>query len=204
MLPLSLTERRFLSQESPADAAACDQAFAESGGDLIGALKLLRPDYVGSDYHDVYHFGDFLPVEDPDKDLPRRKGTSPSDDEILRITDMDGQRCIPPFRDGNALSDILGGLYTAARYPKWQDWQRFDSRTIQGCLLVASDRIRDKLRRNRNPERAEGFTAALRAVRAAADHHFNAEYQAGEALIWEAVHALQAGNRRRKRASGSQ
>ena len=164
----------------------------------MAALRTLRPECLGSNYHDVYHLGPYRRVEDTDKDLPRRDSTSVSNDEYVLVKNMSGQRCIPPFRDSNELGDILGGLYVASNYPTWEDWARFEGPTIQGSLLVASDRIRDKLRRNKNPERAEFFQTALLAVRAAADMYFNSKYEAGHELVWKAVHALQEGNRRRK------
>jgi len=176
----------------------CDRAFEASGSQLMVALRTLRPEYLGSNYHDVYHSGPYRRVEEPDKDLPRRDSTGAPDDEYLLVRNMSGQRCIPPFRDSNELGDILGGLYVASSYPKWEDWARFEGPTIQGRLLMASDRIRDKLRRNKNLERAGLFETALLAVRAAADCYFISKYEAGEDLVWKAVHALEEGNRRRK------
>ena len=200
-IPLSLAERRFLRQASEASDEECECAFEASGSELMAALRTLRPGYVGSNHHDVYHLGPYRRVEAPDKDLPRRDSASVPNDEYLSVKNMSGQRCIPPFRDSNELGDILGGLYVASTYPEWEDRERFEGQTIQGALLMASDRIRDKLRRNKNPQREELFQTALLAVRAAADCYFNSKHEAGSELVWKAVHALQDGNRRRKRGA---
>ena len=190
---------RYMQQESGASETECLGAFNAASGDLMLALKRLAPGRDYMPYHDVYFLGPYRRVENPDQDLPRLESTADASLDYVLVKDMNGQRCIPPFRDTNELSDILGRLYLSASYPKWEDWAKFEGPTIQGSLMIAGDRIRDKLHRNKNPERGEYFKVALASVESASDHYFVGRYDAGAESVWEAVHALQTGNRLRKR-----
>lgn len=188
----------FLSKESGLDDTACVSALNAAQGNLMAALSSLMPGRTFSLYHDVYHLGPYRRVEYPDRDLPKRASDWLPDDSYLTVKNMNGQRCIPPFRDSNELGDILGTLYVASRYPDNEDWWRFEGPTIQGYLLEAADRIADKIKRNRNPDRGAHFSAAHAAVFTASDMYFTQRYEEGHDLIWKAVHALQDGNRLRK------
>lgn len=185
-------------QETGRDQTDCESALVQSEGNLMSALALLEPTGERSPFHDAYHLGPYRRVQDPDRDLPKREGNGPADDSYVMVKNMGGQRCIPPFRDSNELGDILGLLYSANSYPKWEDWMRFEGPTIQGCLMMATDRIRDKIKRNKNPARGALFSEALNAVVAASDLYFDGKYEEASELIWRAVRALQDGNRLRK------
>lgn len=69
--------------------------------------------------------------------------------------------------------------------------------------MRVSDRIRDKIKRNKNPERRELFKMALEATAEAQDAYFDRRYEDGKSAVWKAVNALKEGNRRRKKVVDS-
>ncbi|MFJ1260252.1 hypothetical protein [Cupriavidus sp. CuC1] len=197
---------RYLATETGKSEDDCSRALASAKGDIMAAHRLLSPAVGLPPYHPAYYLGPFRRVADPDRDLPVREKPLPWDqwdDEYVMVRDMAGQRCIPPFRDTNELGDIQGSLYFASGYPDWEDWAKFETPTIQGCLMVVADRIRDKLKRNKIPARGELFKVALDAVQAAQDLYFDGRYEAGGDEVWKAVKALTEGNRLRKKAADS-
>lgn len=199
---LSRANIRFLCQGSGKPESECRQALINRHGDLMEALRDIKPDALPLKYHEIYYLAGprFLRVDDPERDLPRRPPLTVdayyTDVEVSRT--VNGERLIAPFNDGNSLSDIKGELYIAESYPNhWEDWARFESPTIQGRLMIIADRIREKLQRNRSIERARLFAAALEHVELAKEAYFDRGFADGCRYLFTAEKLLREGNKRR-------
>jgi len=144
--------------------------------------------------------GPYVPVADPDRDLPVRGLIDLSDYELEREVDRNigGQRQIAPFNDANSLDDILGSLISASVYPQFVNAEFAALGMLQADLAKAADRIREKLRRNKNADRKFAFENAVRAIEMAKDMYFDRRYQDGESLLHHAEKLLTDGNRKRK------
>lgn len=191
---------RHLRQQSHATESACQAALEQTDGNLMHALRILMPETKVAEYHDIYYLGWYARIRDPDRDLPvLLPEPRPLGDEYAMVTNMNGQPCIPPFRDSNEFGDILGELYFATDYPiGWEDREKYELPTIQGLLMQASDRIRAKLRRSKIKDRAMFLEAALQAVDTARDAYFNGQYEEGSTSIWTAVHAMEKAKKIRR------
>ncbi len=194
---------RFIHDRTSASDEVCRDALLQARGDVMAAVKSLAPDLNCTKYLDLYYLGPFARVSDPDKDLPRRAVSSygsyarERDDEIESDRNIKGEKFIAPYNDANSIDEIYSGLWIAMVYPDdcWDDQERNVYPTIQGSLVEIADRIRDKLRRNKNPIRAEYFTRALTDVERAKEAYFVGNYSEGEQLLGSCVDSLMSGNK---------
>jgi hypothetical protein len=158
-------------------------------------------------FDDWYYGGPYLPVGNPDTDLPRRDSSIPVTEDCRARIEFDGkiggERFIAPFHDENSVGEIHGTLLVAASYPNgWSEDERYRFPTIQGLLAEAALRIETKLRRKPTRRRAAAFRAALELVRSAAARFATGEYEAAQRDVWQAhtVMEREKGGKRRKTA----
>lgn len=190
---------RFLQQRTQASKGACQDALRQVNGNLMDAVRLLNPSLPTLKYHDMYYLRHWERVEEPDQDLPRCDFMPVGGADLDREQDrnISGERLIAPFNDGNSLNDILGGLGVADGYNEyWDDTEKYIYPTIQGLLMEVADRIREKLRRNKNAYRAELFGRAVLVVETAKDLFFDHRYDEAKERLWEAQRLLEDGNKK--------
>ena len=66
---------------------------------------------------------------------------------------------------------------------------------VQWSLAQAADRIREKVRRSKNPTRNSHFENAIRAIEMAKDLFFDRQYTEAEKAAWLAEKLLREGNK---------
>jgi hypothetical protein len=185
---------RYLAKRSGRLEADCLAALRMSKGEIPGALRQLNPALDLFKFPEWYYMGPFKLAEDPDRDLPIREwdytGRFESDADNDR--NLQGERLIAPFNDSNSLGDILGCLFSASGYPEHSDP---GIGFVQWNLAIAADRVRDKLRRNKNPSRAALFEDAVRHIELAKDLYFDRDYDEGKKSLWLAEKLLRKGNK---------
>ncbi len=163
----------------------------------MAALARLDPVRQWNKFPDWYYLGPYLPVQDSDLDLPIRGNDALSDHDKDKESDrtIDGERMIAPFNDANSISETLGILFGTSAYPL------FGVRSYllpQTNLAKASDRLRDKIRRSRNPVKNSFFEDAIRMIELAKDMFFDRCYEEGRKLVCSAEKLIEEGNRQRK------
>jgi hypothetical protein len=188
---------RYLSKRSKKPEAECLVVLRAAQGSIHDALRQLAPELTVFKYPEWYYVGPYKPVDDPDRDLPVREFEYSSSFEWDIDNDrmVQGERLIAPFNDSNSLSDIIGCVLSAASYPEFADSQLKGIGHLQSSLAQAADRIREKLRRNRNPVRAKFFEDAIRFIELAKDCYFDRKYAEGNEAVWRAEQLLRTGNK---------
>jgi hypothetical protein len=188
---------RYLSKRSGKPESDCLVAIRAVNGDIPNALRHLAPGLTIFKFPDWYYPIGCKPVDDPDRDLPFPSMEYDWSFEWEIDNDrMDGgERLIAPFNDSNSLSDILGCIAITSAYPDSCPPELRAIGSLQTSLAKAADRIREKLRRNRNPIRASFFEDAIRHVEAAKDYYFDREYTKGRETLWSAERLLREGNK---------
>ena len=152
-----------------------------------------------------YYGGPFLSVDHPDSDLPRRDPHAPVPAEVqARVElsgDLNGERIIAPFRDGNESEAILGQLHLAEGYPtEWSEEERAQFPTIQGLLAEVVDRLEEKASRATGARRS-WLGEALASAQSAAAAYAKGEYELGADSVRACADYIRGAGRRRKRST---
>jgi hypothetical protein len=192
---------RYLSKRSGQSEGDSLAALRAANGNIPNALRRLNPALTVFKFPEWYYVGPFKMANDPDRDLPIREWdyTGSFEWDIDNDRTVQGQRLIAPFNDSNSLSDVLGCIGYAGGYPEFGLPELKAIGSLQANLARAADRIREKLRRNRNPSRATFFENAIRFVEVAKDVYFDRDYQKGRETLFQAERQLREGNEPRKK-----
>ena len=155
-----------------------------------------------------YYGGPFLRVGDPDRDMPVRDPAVPLTAQrrahVESAGSNAGERLIPPFRDGNSTDDILAELNFALGYPEnWDEKEKSIFPTIQGTLAVAKDRLHEKAKRTKGPQR-EWLLRAAESTRVAADAFAAKQYADGRRTLEECVELVAGASRNRRKRKAIQ
>lgn len=187
---------RWLVRRSGRTEEDCRSAIREARGNLQEALRRLAPTLHVNKFPDWYYLGPFKPVDDPDRDLPIREKDELSPCEIEYETDrkINGERLIAPFNDSNSIGDISGCILVTIGYPQYGDKELGQ---LQWSLAEAADRIREKVRRSKNPMRNGYFENAIRAIELAKDLFFDRRYEDAQKAAMTADNLLREGNKPR-------
>jgi hypothetical protein len=150
-----------------------------------------------------YYGGPFLPVAEPDRDLPLRDPATPVPADVQARVEfsgrLNGERIIAPFRDTNSAEDILGQLFVAEGYPvSWEEEERRVFPTIQGLLAEVVDRLIEKMHRAKGPRRA-WLGEAVSCARRAAAEYAGGHYAEGALAVRESAEHIRGSNRQRQR-----